>query len=108
MKTLLNTVVLMSSFNAFAEVNTITTDRKCYNSYESSIKNYITQESQTRKCAIQDAKLIGEVECEQKNGILEEQFVSKIYCETKIYDHMNKRYNRTICYSTVKTFCSTR
>lgn len=109
MKAVLVALTIFTSFNVFAESeNTLHTKRKCYNSYEASIKNFILHENQTKKCATQDAKLFGEIECEKQNGQIDEQHISALNCETKIYNYMNKRYNRTTCTATASTSCLTR
>lgn len=106
MKAVLSALTIFASLNVFAESEqTIRTQRKCYNSYEASIKNFILHETQTKKCAVQDAKLFGEIECEKLNGQINHQHVSVLNCETKIYDHMNKRYNRTTCIAIAETSC---
>lgn len=107
MKIILNAMLLMTSFNVFAASEAFfKTKRECQTSYESSIKNFLINEHHTKKCAAQDARIFGEIECEQKNGQISEQTVSNITCETKIFYHMNTRYNRTICQAFALTNCA--
>lgn len=107
MKIILSAILLATSLNLFAASEVLIKTRKeCQASYESSIKNFLSNEYHTKKCAAQDARIFGEIECEQKNGQVNEQTVSNITCETKIFYHMNTRYNRTICQARALTSCA--